>query len=485
MTGPHLLAAVAYDEYYNDLPRMMSDLGKLLHQNFRRLVEAGCRHIQIDEPYFTVADDQEVRAAVDAINLAIEGIPDDVHVLVHICQGNYAVGPDYDGQIGHRYFDIGRYKADIVTNIECDGFLIEHDMTHHYEGLLGNRQLGVGAVDVQDPNVETGTWSPIASRPTRGCRPSRRSSPARAASTTCRDMSHSGSFGPCGRPRPFSSGLLVSWAGNVNETQNSGSRVTEILQLTEEQLRLAETIAGIGVFELDLASGHWATTPHVAVLFGIDPHSAKQSLAAWEQTIFIDDRLKLRAAIAAAKQGGGTFGTEFRVKHPDGSVHWLTAKGETARDSSGTIRWLRGTCLDITERKTLEVRLLALSETLEARVRTRTQELDASYAQLRESERRFRLLVEECDGLRDLHARSQGDRRQLESGRRTPQGLFQSGDPRTTLLAVLFRRGQADRSARSDPGPGKSQREVRRRRLAGQKGWQSVLGERRLACNPG
>ena len=29
-------------------------------------------------------------------------------------------------------------------------------MTHHYEGLLGNRQLGVGAVDVQDPKVESG-----------------------------------------------------------------------------------------------------------------------------------------------------------------------------------------------------------------------------------------------------------------------------------------------------------------------------------------
>jgi 5-methyltetrahydropteroyltriglutamate--homocysteine methyltransferase len=156
MTGPHLLAAVAYDEYYHDRPKMMRDLAKLLHHNFRRLTQAGCRHIQIDEPYFTVADDAEVRAAVDAINLAIEDVPDTVHVLVHICQGNYAVGPEYDGQIGHRYFDIGRYKADIVTAIECDGILIEHDMTHHYEGLLGNRQLGVGAVDVQDPNVETG-----------------------------------------------------------------------------------------------------------------------------------------------------------------------------------------------------------------------------------------------------------------------------------------------------------------------------------------
>ncbi|HXE51431.1 MAG TPA: hypothetical protein VN541_00360 [Tepidisphaeraceae bacterium] len=156
MTGPHLLAAVAYDEYYNDLTPMMNDLGKLLHRNFARLADAGCRHIQIDEPYFTVADDQEVSAAVEAINLAVEGLPDDVHVTVHICQGNYAVGPDYDGQIGHRYFDTGRYKADIIVGIDCDGFLIEHDMAHHYEGLLGNKQLGVGAVDVQDPNIESG-----------------------------------------------------------------------------------------------------------------------------------------------------------------------------------------------------------------------------------------------------------------------------------------------------------------------------------------
>jgi 5-methyltetrahydropteroyltriglutamate--homocysteine methyltransferase len=76
---------------------------------------------------------------------------------VHICQGNYAVGPDYDGQIGHRYFNIGRYKADLICKIDCDALMIEHDMTPRYEGLLGNKQLAVGAVDVQQPNVETGS----------------------------------------------------------------------------------------------------------------------------------------------------------------------------------------------------------------------------------------------------------------------------------------------------------------------------------------
>src|SRR6202047_4434963 len=60
MTGPHLLAAVAYDEYYDDTQRMMADFGKLLRQNFKMLVDAGCKHIQIDEPYFTPSGEGEV-----------------------------------------------------------------------------------------------------------------------------------------------------------------------------------------------------------------------------------------------------------------------------------------------------------------------------------------------------------------------------------------------------------------------------------------
>jgi len=169
--------------------------------------------------------------------------------------------------------------------------------------------------------------------------------------------------------------------------------VQTTLRLTEEQLRLAEQTAGIGAFEIDLTSGVWTTTPFTAELFGFDPRAAKQSLADWEQAIFADDRMKLHAAIDAARRDD-PFAAEFRVTHPDGSVHWLAAKGVIAADARGDACRLRGTFMDITERKVLEVRLLALGEALEARVRERAEQLEASYAQLRESERRFRLLVE-------------------------------------------------------------------------------------------
>jgi 5-methyltetrahydropteroyltriglutamate--homocysteine methyltransferase len=156
LTGPHMLSSVAYDEHYGDLARMMGDVGRLLRHNLRLLAAAGCRHVQIDEPLFTLASDAEVEAAVDAINLALDGLPEDVHVSTHICQGNYAVGKEYDGQIGHRYFDVGRYKADLVCAIDCDSVLIEWDMAQHYEAHLGDKQLGIGAVNVQDPKVESG-----------------------------------------------------------------------------------------------------------------------------------------------------------------------------------------------------------------------------------------------------------------------------------------------------------------------------------------
>lgn len=153
MTGPHMLAKVAWDEHYGDLTEMMTDLAKVIHRNFLDLREAGCKFVQIDEPLFAASEDREVEAAVEAINLAIEGL-DGMSVQVHVCQGNYAVGPDYDGEIGHRYFT-GRYPAKWISRINCDVLLIEHDMTSYYEGLLDNKFLAIGAADVQDPEVET------------------------------------------------------------------------------------------------------------------------------------------------------------------------------------------------------------------------------------------------------------------------------------------------------------------------------------------
>ena len=139
------------------------------------------------------------------------------------------------------------------------------------------------------------------------------------------------------------------------------------LRATEERFELAQAAGGIGLFEWDLATDEWEWTRHLAVLFGFDPNTTPDSFADWRRAIFIDDLPKLRGAAEAAS-GTGEYYVEFRVRHADGSVHWLAGRGQARRDDAGKPRWICGVCYEISQRKQLEARLLATNETLERRV---------------------------------------------------------------------------------------------------------------------
>jgi hypothetical protein len=148
------------------------------------------------------------------------------------------------------------------------------------------------------------------------------------------------------------------------ETPKDGSQGS--LRL-DESLPMAGAASGIGAFELDFASGQWAWTPHVAALFGRDPHALPATFADSLRTVFVDDAPKILGALEAA-MASGSYYVEFRVKRPDGRLYWLAGKGQLEkRDGSGA-QVLRGTYYEIGERKQLEAKLLAVNETLEARV---------------------------------------------------------------------------------------------------------------------
>ena len=136
---------------------------------------------------------------------------------------------------------------------------------------------------------------------------------------------------------------------------------------SNETLRRAEAASGIGAFEFDLTSKHWVWTPQVAVLFGLDPQSAPSQFDEWLPAVFPDDALKISSALETSKSSG-SFYVEFRVKRPDGTLHWLAGKGQVDPMRTAGAKVLRGTYYDINERKQLEARLLSVNETLEARV---------------------------------------------------------------------------------------------------------------------
>jgi PAS domain S-box-containing protein len=144
------------------------------------------------------------------------------------------------------------------------------------------------------------------------------------------------------------------------------SGLVERAGASEERLRLGEAAGGIATFELNLAESKWDWSPRAAALFGFDPEAAERSLETWDRTVFPDDLQKIHAAAEAAKSSG-SFYVEFRVRHLDGALHWIAGKGQVGGNNA-KVRLLRGAVYDITERKALEARLLALNETLEARV---------------------------------------------------------------------------------------------------------------------
>jgi PAS domain S-box-containing protein len=147
------------------------------------------------------------------------------------------------------------------------------------------------------------------------------------------------------------------------DNQHPVEEIKARLQAAEERLRTIEASSGIGLFEVELSSRQWHLGEQVSVLFGIAAQSIPLSFTDLQKSIFVDDLPKLHGALDAAKPARA-FYAEFRVRRSDGIIRWLSARGQTTLN--GVL--LRGAFQDITERKTLDARLLALNETLETRV---------------------------------------------------------------------------------------------------------------------
>jgi 5-methyltetrahydropteroyltriglutamate--homocysteine methyltransferase len=157
MTGPHMFARVAWDEHYRDPEALATDMAAVVNAELRRLDEAGCDVIQLDEPIlWFLAGDQAW--GVRAINACFEGVKRAKRAL-HVCQGNY--NPDPSAHAGIRIFPAEFSAilpvlkgADIDVVLMAFASLRVEDLSA-LRGFPGGKALGIGAVDVQNHRVET------------------------------------------------------------------------------------------------------------------------------------------------------------------------------------------------------------------------------------------------------------------------------------------------------------------------------------------
>ena len=120
-----------------------------------------------------------------------------------------------------------------------------------------------------------------------------------------------------------------------------------------QRVRLALGAANMGTWQWDLDTGHIEWDEQLEALFGLAPGTFDGHYDTYIALIHPDDRVGSGAAV----QGGMARGTPWRFDHrvvwPDGSVHWVEARGEPVHDRSGRIVGATSVTINIDERTML------------------------------------------------------------------------------------------------------------------------------------
>ncbi len=97
LPGPMTIADTVVDAHYGDQRRLGAALAEALNVEVRALAEAGCRHIQIDEPLFARQTDAALDYGFEHLERCFHGCPGEVTRTVHMCCGypDRLDNPDY------------------------------------------------------------------------------------------------------------------------------------------------------------------------------------------------------------------------------------------------------------------------------------------------------------------------------------------------------------------------------------------------------
>jgi two-component system, cell cycle sensor histidine kinase and response regulator CckA len=140
-------------------------------------------------------------------------------------------------------------------------------------------------------------------------------------------------------------------------TLSSGSDITdrhrsaEALRLAEERMRYALDTTGVGIWDMDIATGivRWSET--LELQYGLQPGTFRQTYEAFVEQIHPDDRASALEAIQSAMASGSDFSILHRVIRPDGSVRWHSGAGRFRLDERGAPVSGVGISQDVTERR--------------------------------------------------------------------------------------------------------------------------------------
>jgi PAS domain S-box-containing protein len=110
--------------------------------------------------------------------------------------------------------------------------------------------------------------------------------------------------------------------------------------------------AGAGIWDWELDSERlWLSESWRAI---VGAQAESEAPSEWIDRVHPEDREALQAAIRMHLDGLSTrFESEHRLRHEDGSWHWVLARGRVARDAAGNAVRFSGLTTDVTQPRTL------------------------------------------------------------------------------------------------------------------------------------
>lgn len=125
-------------------------------------------------------------------------------------------------------------------------------------------------------------------------------------------------------------------------------------QFSEAHYRLAMESAGVGMWEWDLLSNQQVWTKECKAMGGLPLDDAEVSYEQLLSMIYPADRANFERVAWSNLRDRTELGVEFRVVWPDGSLHWIYARGRGVYDNDGKPVHMIGIAFDVTERKQAE-----------------------------------------------------------------------------------------------------------------------------------
>lgn len=130
--------------------------------------------------------------------------------------------------------------------------------------------------------------------------------------------------------------------------EDQAIEATTHLEERQRLLALAENAARIGHWRLNLSDQNLLWSPETFRIHGLPPGEAPDLSTAIDY-YHPEDRTRVREAIHRVIISGGSFSFDARLVRPDGSIRWVTSRGQAERHRGAGVIGIFGILQDTTE----------------------------------------------------------------------------------------------------------------------------------------